>query len=265
MNNKHFIIWMGCYLLIAVAFAGCAEEVCHPELVSPQPKHKPAPALIAPEYRIVGQSVHKRPILCTIIGHGHDVTLIMATIHGNEPAGTPLVRQLTKYLQNNPQLLAGKKVLLLPVANPDGLAYKSRFNANDVDLNRNFETNNRVNNSKFSYRALSEPEACAIEQLIREYSPDRIVSIHQPLGCIDYDGPAYSLAHKMAQHCDLPVEKIGAKPGSLGSYAGLALGIPIVTFEMTQGDSSLDSGTLWRKYGDTLLAAITYPETLAAK
>jgi protein MpaA len=151
------------------------------------------------------------------------------------------------------------------VANPDGLAYNSRFNANGVDLNRNFATENRINNRKFGYNALSEPESRAIEQLIRIHSPDRIVSIHQPLACIDYDGPASSLASRMAQYCDLPVRKIGEKPGSLGSYGGLILGIPVITFEMTQTDSSLNSNALWQKYGDSLLAAITYPQTIASK
>jgi protein MpaA len=151
--------------------------------------------------------------------------------------------------------------VLLPVANPDGMADNTRDNANGVDLNRNFKTNNRINNKEFGYRALSEPEACAIEHLIRQYSPERIISIHQPHACIDYDGPGQSLADRMAQHCDLPVEKLGAKPGSLGSYAGLTLGIPIITFEMAQGDSWISKESLWQRYGDALLAAISYPET----
>lgn len=256
---------MVCTLFAVLAFAGCTEPVSYPEIVSPGPLLRPVSVLILPTYRIVGSSARKRPILCTIIGHGQDVTLILATIHGNEPAGTSLVQQLSKYLQQNTQLLIGRKVVLLPVANPDGMAYNSRFNANGVDLNRNFATDNRINNREFGYNALSEPETRAIEQLIRDYKPDRIVSIHQPLTCIDYDGPAYSLANRMARHCELPVRKIGAKPGSLGSYAGLNCGIPIITFEMTQTDSSLGSEALWQKYGFALLTAITYPETLASK
>ncbi len=265
MNSKCPIILLICCLLAVLVFAGCAEPISYPEFVSPELRTLPEQPLILPEYRIIGYSVRKTPILCTVIGHGQDVILILATIHGNEPAGTPLVRQLSKYLQQNTQLLIGRKVVLLPMANPDGLAYNSRCNANGVDLNRNFATDNRINNRKFGYNALSEPEARAIEQLISEYSPDRIVSIHQPLACIDYDGPAFSLANRMAQHCNLPVRKIGAKPGSLGSYAGLTLGIPIVTFEMKQSDSFLGSDALWQKYGDSLLAAITYPQTLTSK
>ncbi len=265
MNKRCFIILLVCCLLFVVVLASCAEPAGYPEVVSLQPQLQPTPTLILPEYRIVGSSVNKQPLLCTIIGRGQDVTLILATIHGDEPAGTPLVRHLSTHLQQNTHLLAGRRVVLLPVANPDGMAYNTRFNANGVDLNRNFSTENRINNREFGYNPLSEPETCAIEQLIRQYSPDRIISIHQPLTCIDYDGPAYSLAKGMAQYCDLPVKKIGAKPGSLGSYAGLTLGIPIVTFEMTQGDSSLSSEALWQKYGPALLAAITYPQTFASK
>jgi len=261
MNKNCSFMLQVCYLLFVLVFAGCAEPVGYPEVVSQQAVLKPVPSLILPEYRIVGQSVRKQPLLCTIIGNGQDVTLVLATIHGNEPAGTPLVRHLSKYLQQNTQLLEGRKVVLLPVANPDGMAYNTRFNARGVDLNRNFASGNRINSREFGYNALSEPEAQAVEQLIREYEPDRIVSIHQPLACIDYDGPAYSMANKMAQHCDLPVKKIGAKPGSLGSYAGLTLGIPIVTFEMKQSDSSLGSDALWQKYGPALLSAITYRAT----
>ena len=68
------------------------------------------------------------------------------------------------------------------------------------------------------------------------------------------------LAERMGQYCALPVKKLGARPGSLGSYAGVTLGIPIITFEMTQADSELNTEALWQKYGKALLAAITFPE-----
>jgi protein MpaA len=148
------------------------------------------------------------------------------------------------------------------VANPDGLANNTRYNAKGVDLNRNFEAANRFNSKQTGLVALSEPEARVIRQLIQQYNPDRIVSIHQPLSCIDYDGPARMLADRMGQYCPLPVKKVGARPGSLGSYAGVTLGLPIITFEMTQADSKLDSAALWRKYGRALLAAIVYPDAV---
>jgi protein MpaA len=70
------------------------------------------------------------------------------------------------------------------------------------------------------------------------------------------------LADHMGQYCALPVKKVGARPGSLGSYAGVTLGIPIITFEMTDADSKLDSAALWQKYGRAMLAAIVYPDAV---
>jgi len=263
MNQKRSIILNVCTLSAVLALAGCYEPPAYPEFVttpSAPTLPKPATFLIPGQYRIVGTSVQRLPILSFVLGQGPDVTFILATIHGNEPAGTPLVRRLGKYLQQRPHLVKGRRVVLLAVANPDGMAHNSRFNANGVDLNRNFPTANRVNNKQFGTTALSEPEARLVKELIEQYSPDRIVSIHQPLACIDYDGPGETLAGRMAQYCSLPVKKLGAKPGSLGSYAGVDLDIPIVTFELRQNDSKLDSDTLWKRYGKALVAAIVYPE-----
>ena len=274
MNKKRSFTLDICALLAVFALAGCYKPTVYPELVTPSPmpltplsttlQSPPSPRLptfvIPGQYRIVGTSVQRLPILSFVLGQGSDVIFILATIHGNEPAGTLLVRRLGKYLQQQPHLMAGRTVVLLAVANPDGMAHSSRFNANGVDLNRNFPASNRLNDKQSGATALSEPEARLVKQLIEQYSPDRIVSIHQPLACIDYDGPGTTLAVRMAQYCNLRVKRLGPKPGSLGSYAGVDLGVPIITFEMLQDDSGLDSQTLWRRYGKALIAAIVYPD-----
>jgi protein MpaA len=256
MNSKQFFVPTVCALFMLLVLAGCYKPVNDPVMID-VPQTDPAV-----QHSIVGTSVQNRPIECFVLGQGRDVTFILATIHGDEPAGTPLVRKLAKYILRHRQLLQGRKVVLLPVANPDGMAYNSRFNARGVDLNRNFATANRHNTARFGNRALSEPEARAINRLIRQYAPDRIVSIHQPLACIDYDGPAEALAGRMAEYCDLPVRKLGARPGSLGSYAGLTLGIPIITLELPQYAERLDSETLWERYGRAVIAAVVYPDSL---
>lgn len=211
-------------------------------------------------HHVLGRSVENRPLEYLVIGQGRNVILILATIHGNEPAGAPLVLQLAKYLLQHPLMLRDRTVVLVPVANPDGRAHNQRFNSQGVDLNRNFETDNRLDGGRFGYRALSEPESRFIHLLIHQYKPDRIVSIHQPLTCIDYDGPAKALAECMAKYCDLPVRKLGAKRGSLGTYAGETLSIPIVTLELSGGDSRLSPESVWGKYGNAMVGAILYPE-----
>lgn len=255
MDKKWIKISKVCVLFGVMVFAGCVEPVQYPEIVGELPS-----SVFPSQYHIVGSSVQNRPIMCFVLGAGSDVTLIIATIHGNEPAGTPLVRSLSWYLRQHPAMLAGRKVVLMAVANPDGIVNDRRYNAKGVDLNRNFEAKNRVNSKQAGLTALSEPESRAIKQVIQQYNPDRIVTLHQPLNCIDYDGPARMLAERMGQYCVLPVKKLGARPGSLGSYAGVTLGIPIVTFEMLPADSQLNSQALWGKYGRALLAAILYPD-----
>ncbi|MCP4347492.1 MAG: murein peptide amidase A [Desulfobacterales bacterium] len=206
----------------------------------------------------VGTSIENRPVVSVVIGQGKEVILVIATVHGNERAGTRLVRQLPGYFRRYPKLLRGRKVIVLPLANPDGAVRNCHYNSRGVDLNHNFSTANRINSMQYGFTGLSEPETRVIERIIRYYSPRRIISFHQPLACIDYDGPGRNLAHHIAKFCDLPVCKLGALPGSLGSYAGVELGIPTITFELPWGADMLTSENLWGRYGASLIAAILY-------
>ena len=250
--------------LVAVllpALAGCYEAQPKPRIGGEQPPLVLLPARTPPpRQRLMGRSVQGRPIMIQSVGQGNDTTFIMATIHGNEPAGTPLLNALVDYLRDNPQLLEGRRVVLLPSANPDGQAKNTRENARGIDLNRNFETANRVDNGTNGLRPLTEPECQVLQTILKEYAPSRIVSVHQPLDCIDYDGPGQAIAARMAQNCDLAVKKLGAKPGSLGSYTGETLGIPTITLELPAEASKLSERALWQKYGKALLAAILYPQ-----
>ena len=209
-----------------------------------------------------GNSVENRPIECRVLGRGDDVVMILAAIHGNEVAGTALCRRLADYLLENPQALQSRKVVLMPETNPDGVDRNQRYNARGVDLNRNFAASNRENTRRYGMKGASEPEAKIITQVIEQYKTDRIITLHEPLNCIDYDGPYLYLAEYLAQYCDLPIKKLGTSPGSLGGYAGLDLGIPLITIEFPQDSSFLDADTLWQKYGRLLRAAVAYPEPI---
>lgn len=259
MNGRTSVRLAFSVLAAILALAGCQAPTPYPQF---REMPSSATALIG-QHHIVGSSVGNNPIMVQVFGRGPDVILILATIHGDEPAGTPLVRNLAKHIRSHLELVNGRTIVLLPLANPDGFAQNTRYNANGVDLNRNFSTSNRVEAVTTGRSALSEPESRVITEIIAEYAPDRIISLHQrgndQPGCIDYDGLAGDLARRMAQYCDLPVNKLGAMPGSLGSYAGLNLLIPIITLEMQTSDSQLSSYSLWQRYGKALLAAITYP------
>ena len=267
MRTMHSLILL---IYCAILFmAGCqgVPEVVRTDSASEQPPEQEQPMPPASEIipfvrsHVVGYSVENRPIECIEIGRGEDVILIIASVHGNEWAGTPIARQLSQYLQAFYDLSEGRKILIMPAANPDGMANNTRHNTNGVDLNRNFPAENRVNNAEFGYAEFSEPETRAIDRVIRRHMPDRIISIHQPLTCIDYDGPgAEALARHMAECSVLPVRKLGPRPGSMGSYCGIDMGIPIITLELPQEASQLPPDWLWTFYGKLLVASVIYPE-----
>jgi len=249
---------------VLILFAGCSarraeripEEPGFADLIHELPESIPSP--LNERCFVIGTSVDDRPIACITLGCGEEVILFIASIHGDESAGTPLLHDLAAWFRDRPQLLDGRKLLLIPEANPDGMAADRRTNSNGIDLNRNFPSDNRTNNRRYGLRPLSEPEAAAIAKMIRLHAPQRIVSLHEPVGCIDYDGPAHLLAAHMATHCDLPVGKLGTRSGSLGTWAGEDLKIPIITVELPRSAKYRDRGQLWDMYGKALIEAVLF-------
>jgi len=267
------LLWFLCLLLpAAVSMDGCrapgtaaheaASSANHAgrERAKESPSDGTARSVPAARLFMAGRSVKDRPIACLVLGCGEDTVLFLASIHGNEQAGTPLLEKLAGRLLREPGLLEDRTVLIVPRANPDGMARSSRFNARGVDLNRNFAAANRRNGGRSGTKALSEPETLALARILRVFAPRRIVSIHQPLSLVDYDGPGRELAERTARSCGLPLRNLGARPGSLGSFAGVDLGIPIITLELPEDSSRLSAEELWRRYGPGLIAVILFPE-----
>ena len=235
----------------------------HPTADSESPAHvaeksEPVAPKVSSVETIVGQSVEGRPLVCRTIGDGEYVVLMLASIHGNEAAGTPLLNHLAEHVVANPDLLTDATLVLMPVINPDGVENGKRCNTRGVDLNRNFPAENRQNSTRYGLNALSEPEALAIYQVINDTLPNHIVTLHEPLQCVDYDGPAKALATVMSEFCPLPVKKLGSRPGSLGSYAGVTLGIPTITFELPHNAATQPPELLWRFYGEALIQAVLH-------
>jgi len=206
--------------------------------------------------QVAGRSVQGRQIDVLTFGTGERTILFLASIHGSERAGTPLMEKFTEYLRENGQcrFLPDMRIVIIPVANPDGFAAKTRHNANNIDLNRNFPADNRENDKTKGLWAFSEPESRCIANLIDIYKPKSVITFHEALNCIDYDGPAQGYADSLAIYCDIPVKRIGSRPGSLGSYTGNTLGIPIITLEFPASVRQMDGGQLWDKYGSLVIA-----------
>ncbi len=236
-------------ILVALAF-GLLSSLAYADQSDPPTKS---------ESFVAGKSYEGRDIDCLVLGSGPDVMMVIATIHGNEAAGTPLMTAFQDWLLKHPEELDGRQVVIVPVANPDGFAADQRFSARGVDLNRNFPAGNWQEKgvNLHGNAPLSEPESRVLLQLVCLYFPNRVISIHQPVNCIDYDGPGKELAEVMAAECKLPVKKLGGRPGSFGSFVGESLGKPIITLELPK-DAGMEPQTLWKEYGNALIAALRY-------
>lgn len=168
--------------------------------------------------------------------------ILMGGIHGDEYASVSvLFKWMNKLNQHHSGLFNWK---VIPLANPDGLLRRKsqRQNDNGVDLNRNFPTpdwaekamdywENRTFKNKRRYPgpySASEIETRWLLELIKEFQPDAIISVHAPHKLIDFDGP-----HKPPQKLGkLQLHRLGTYPGSLGNYGGSVLDVPILTVEL---------------------------------
>ena len=182
----------------------------------------------------MGRSVQGRPIEARVFEGTAGTVLIVGGIHGDEPVSTALVERLAQRLERDPAARAGRRVVLIARANPDGLHAGTRGNARGVDVNRNFPAANFRATRRNGARPLSEPESVALFGTLARFRPSCVVSVHGPLNCIDPDGGAASrqLARDMANLARLPLKDLPAHPGSLGSYCGHSLRVAMITYEL---------------------------------
>jgi len=207
---------------------------------------------------VFGYSAKGRRLTAYVFGNGPNVTMIFGAFHRDEPASAGMVEALRLYLTANPREWKGSTVVLVPWTNPDGALLHERTNANGVDLNRNFpgtwssiSLGSRYNPGP---AAASEPETRAVMHLVEKYAPSKVISIHQPFHCLNWDGEAgRALAEEMCLYNGYPTKQgIGyPTPGSFGTYCA-GKGIAVVTLEMP----SAVFPTCWRQNKKALLAAI---------
>ena len=168
--------------------------------------------------------------------------LFIGGIHGDEYSSVSVT---FKWLKTLDRYHSGSYDWhFLPLANPDGLLQKksSRVNARNIDLNRNFLTDQEQISAidhwqhKTKQRPryypglspLSEPESSAIHQLIAQIKPTVIVSVHAPHGILDFDGQV----QPPSRLGPLRLRQLGTYPGSLGNYGYNIKDIPVMTIEL---------------------------------
>jgi len=144
----------------------------------------------------IGQSVEGRDIVAHHFGTGPRSLLLVGGMHGGWEENTvTLVSEMIVHFQANPQdILPGLSLVLVPVANPDGMAHgrveAGRFNANQVDLNRNWgcnwsaEARWRDQAVNAGPRPFSEPETSALSAFIQVLRPAAVLFYHSAAGGI---------------------------------------------------------------------------------
>lgn len=150
--------------------------------------------------RTIGYSVRGRAITATYFGIGPKKILLLGTMHGNESNTGAMLTSYITYLRSNQNLIGSDRtIIILPYASPDGRATGNRFNANNVDLNRNFDLpdwqqvsywQNRTYPNGGGSTPFSEPESRAIRDLVLSESPVLSISYHSNANLVIGDGIA---------------------------------------------------------------------------
>jgi|AntRauTorckE6833_2_1112554.scaffolds.fasta_scaffold01372_8 hypothetical protein len=173
---------------------------------------------------VIGSSVEGRDITAYEYGSGDTQLLFVGGIHGGYEYNTTLLSyDIINYLSANPDVVPDSvSVTVIPVLNPDGLyriagttaddftsadmpslseTVPGRFNANEVDLNRNFDCNWQEE-STWQSRSVSggsapfsEPESQAVRDYINTNTPDAVVVFYSAAGGVyssNCSGPVLS-------------------------------------------------------------------------
>ncbi|GAB4011803.1 MAG: hypothetical protein Fur0010_06780 [Bdellovibrio sp.] len=253
------------------------------------------------KWRSVRNSVFGSPLVWEVFGNENkigkknvDVTLLMCGVHGDEI--TPIkfcfdamdhIEELTyKEDLNKDGVIDEKVIIIAPVVNPDSFFKDrpSRTNARGVDVNRNFPTKdfrklalkewmNRYGKDPRRFPGkdpMSEPEVVFQINLIKRYSPSKIISVHAPLTMLDYDGPidehtggilgsrANELLITMSEQAKgYRIKDYPFFPGSLGNYAGNELNIPTYTLELPSSDAR-KTDSYWSLFKGAIHSAIMH-------
>ena len=220
----------------------------------------------------IGRSVQHRPIENYQFGQGPLTVTFVGGMHGGyEWNSTLLMYELMDYLHAQPDFLPPAITLhIIPAANPDGIhrivghnnrftaddisgdIFPGRFNANNVDLNRNWDCDwqptgfwrdQTVSAGDYPF---SEPENRHLRDFIEAQNPLVVIFYHSVFeavftaGCPDTFPLSRELADVYGQAADYPVyDQFPAYEisGDAGDYLA-KVGIPAFTVELSTREST---------------------------
>jgi predicted deacylase len=220
---------------------------------------------------VIGYSVENRPIKSYTFGNGRTTLLFVGGIHGGyEWNSSLLAYEFIDLLESETYVIPDEiKIVVIPSLNPDGLysvvkkedrfsaeeipkndahaTGQGRFNANEVDLNRNFdckwqpESTWRNKVVKAGTKAFSEPEALALKNLVEKIKPAAVTFWHSQANTVYasecQDGVLPQTLKLMNAYADAAdykkVATFDVYPVSGDAEGWLAsIGIPAITVEL---------------------------------
>ncbi|MDN3594022.1 M14 family zinc carboxypeptidase [Zunongwangia endophytica] len=118
----------------------------------------------------IGFSVNKEPIHLLKIGSGKTNVLAWSQMHGNESTTTKAILDVFNALISKDSadlklILDNITLYCIPMLNPDGSRKYTRFNYNNVDLNRDAQH-------------LTQPESRILRKIFEEIKPDFCLNLH---------------------------------------------------------------------------------------
>ncbi len=190
---------------------------------------------------LFGKSELKRPIFAYEFGPSDESRVVLlGGVHGDETEGVDLaLGLLEKWQSHYPFRL---NLVLVPMLNVDGVLAQKRVNARGVDLNRNLPTRDwtsEVKNPRYppGPSPASESENQALIRFLKLKPPIAVFSFHSWKPLLNVNGPCEPFASAIQSINGYPIEpSIGyPTPGCLGTYTGLEMGIPTLTYELERG------------------------------
>jgi len=186
---------------------------------------------------LIGWSNNGMPLQMFVrppVGELRHRVLVICCVHGNERGTVPIgVRLMSVPVPD------GVNVAIVPVLNPDGWLVESRWNARNVDLNRNFPW--RWSTSDGGPEPGSEPETQAAMALVLAYPWDVVVWVHQPLGYVAPVAPTDPVfADTWARGAGLPFRSDVDQHGGGETWTTKVAGLPAILVEVATHDATAD-------------------------
>lgn len=160
----------------------------------------------------IGTTVFGKKILCAKITGLTDIffkprVFLTSTIHGNEPAGYVMMIYLIDYIlseygnnQDVTRIVNNCEIWINPLANPDGAYWAGdetvfgarRYNANGVDLNRNFPD---PEEGLHPDGQIWQPETIAMMEFAKSTMPVISANYHSGAEAVNYPWDTWERAH----------------------------------------------------------------------